>query len=89
MFRPHLDMSKGVFGLPRLPRLLVGCLVDPFGGRGRTSGGNSLKEFSICSDIDCLVGLEGGKVHHNKSEFDLLVLFITSLWKHCEHLLSI
>ena len=31
----------------------------------------SVREFSISSDINCLVGLEeGGGVHHQNSEFD-------------------
>ena len=39
----------------------------------------SVTELSISRDINCLVGLEGG-VHHQKSEFDLLV--------YCGHLQS-
>ena len=35
------------------------------------------------------MGLEGGKVRHNKSEFDLLVLVINFLLKHFGHSRSI
>ena len=41
-------------------KLLVGCLLDPFGGRGWMLTWGPAREFLIFSDVNCLVGLEGG-----------------------------
>ena len=40
--------------------LLLGCLVDIFGGRGRTWARGLLRELIISRDVNCVVGLEGG-----------------------------